>query len=305
MDPSLAIYPRELGALLLLSGDARTANTELTRAVQLNPLDDLAWRTLGLALWESGDRESARVAIDHAVTVQRSDPSNLLLALRIQIDAGDAATARATAAQIVQAWPAIAATHQWRELMAKAGISAVAEMALDLWKDGRPSPEPLFAQPLMLRALTGKFDGTLGPGESRLDRPLSQAYVAVMACDPTAASALAAVPDEDKRQATYWALSVRLAQLRHEDHGRAARMFTIMTGDSSLESGKEPMLNPLNENGARGSSADRWGYRRPTVVWPSTRWDLPSPASGFVIWHLHPALAIEAASLQERLPGCL
>lgn len=304
LDPGLALYPRQLGALYLLSGEAQAAVPELRRAVGLNPLDDLAWRTLGLALSEVGDDESAQSAIDRAVAVQRSDPSNLLLALRDRIDAGDQVAARDIAAEIVQAWPAIVATAEWPELLGQEDTDRILEMALDRWTDGMPSPEPILAQTLMLQALTGASGEMPRPEESRLDHALSQAYLAVMSCDPAADSKMNAMPEEDRRQATYWALAVRLAQLRDQDPGRAARMFTIMTGDALLESGLVWTLNPLNENGARGSSADRWGYHRPTIDWPSTQWDLPALRSGFVAWHLDPLQALEVAGLHETLRHC-
>ena len=61
-------------------------------------------------------------AIDRAVNIQRSDPSNLLLALRREIDDGDDDAARDIAAEIAQAWPAIVATPDGRSSLAKRGL---------------------------------------------------------------------------------------------------------------------------------------------------------------------------------------
>jgi O-antigen ligase/tetratricopeptide (TPR) repeat protein len=298
MDPGLALYPRQLGTIALLEGDPGPAVAYLEAAVKLNPADDLAWRTLAIAYDEAGRRLDSAAAIDMAIRDQRSDPANMLLALRAQQRGGDYVATRALAAEIVQAWPAIVASPGWHELAGnEMAPDDVARSAGARWDQHLSSPEPLFAQPLMLRALTG-LPGPPTADESRFSLPLAGAYLSAMRCDTDAGDRLRRTSDQDRRQATYWALSRRVAQLEGLDGGRYARMYTTMTGDPILEAEDEPALGPFDENGSRGSSADRWGYRRPAIDWPPSRFDLPSPREGFALWHLDPHAAAAAAATE-------
>jgi O-antigen ligase len=300
LDPGLAIYSRQLGTLYLLTDRLSEAIEALEEAVTDNPQDDVAWRALAIARGEAGDDAGATMAIDRAVETQRSDPSNLLLALRERSEEGDDVTA--LAAEIVQAWPLVVVTPGWQSLIGEAGTDVV-DAAYQRWADGTDSPEPLFSQPLILRALEGRDDPHVGLRESRFGIGLQDAYMAVMTCDPSARQKLSSASDEDRRQATYWALIVRQARLDGKDAGGPARIYTIMTGDPVFE-GVTWRLNPLDENGVRGSSADRWGYRRPSIDWPAARWDLPPPRSGVTMWHLEPRESAATAGLTDQLPGC-
>jgi exopolysaccharide production protein ExoQ len=305
LDPSLAIYPRQLGTLRLVSDEPEAAVEELERAVALNPSDDLAWRILALAYAEAGDEPSSWTAIDRALAIQRSDPTNLLLAVRAGNGSDDPTESRRLLSEIAQAWPEIVASPAWRELISETSATTdILKSARDRWARGAPSPEPLTSQPLLLDAMTSTERVTIEPGESRLGLTLAAAYLAVMRCDPAAAAALDATDDRDRRQATYWALAVRLTELEGGSSDRIVPIFTIMTGDPLLADPPPRTLNPLHENGARGSSADRWGYRRAPIEWPPTQWDLPSPRAGLVNWYLEPNEAVHVAGLDANLPGC-
>ena len=54
LDPALAIYRRERGALALVTGDLAGARADLERATHVNPADDLGWRSLALAYAADG-----------------------------------------------------------------------------------------------------------------------------------------------------------------------------------------------------------------------------------------------------------
>ena len=94
LDPSMALYHRQLATLQLIDGRPREAVVGLLRASALNPSDDLAWRTLGLAAAALNDGPASRNALEHAVSMQRSDPTNLLLLAQAFRIAGNEASAR-------------------------------------------------------------------------------------------------------------------------------------------------------------------------------------------------------------------
>ena len=108
----MALYPRLLGAVKFLEGDHAAAATALGRANELNPNDDLAWRTLALVRSEAGDIDGADEAIDRAVELHRADPTNLLLRLTFERLRSDD-EGLATAGEVVHAWPWIVGLAGW------------------------------------------------------------------------------------------------------------------------------------------------------------------------------------------------
>jgi O-antigen ligase len=304
LDPGLAIYPRQLGTLRLIDAQYGAATIALERATVLNPSDDLAWRILGLARAETGDWTGSRMAMDRAVDVQRSDPTNLLLLAEILRRQGNQPAAAAVLAEVVQGWPLIVAAPGWAAWADAISTGELVNAAHDRWIRGLPSPEMLVSQPILLGVMIGLGDTVLEREQARLTPTLRRAYVAVMRCDQDAAGVLHRSSTADQRTATYWALSIRLAHVSNASSGEYQRLYLIMTGDTVLSDRTFPPLNPLDENGARGSSADTWGYRRFPIEWPDSRWHLPSPRSGFAHWHRDPGGAVREAELERILGGC-
>ena len=72
-----------------------------------------------------------------------------------------------------------------------------------------------------------------------------------------------------------------------------------MTG-LSLDEPIEP-LNPFDENGFAGLSADTWGYRRPPVTLARLVAPLPSPDDAYRRWLVDPSAA--AAAAEPLRPG--
>ena len=116
-----------------------------------------------------------------------------------------------------------------------------------------------------------------------------------MICDPSVPAYLDAAPAADRRFDEYWALRVREANVEGARDEDAERAWEIMTGrdlDEPLDA-----LNPLDENGFFGLSADTWGYRRPPVAWPDLVVGLPSPDEAYRFWLTDPVGAADAADL--------
>jgi hypothetical protein len=125
-----------------------------------------------------------------------------------------------------------------------------------------------------------------------------------MACDPNAPALLAVAGDADRRQPTYWLMAYRQAKLSGTDIEPAEAIFTTMTSNGLLVFDWDQMLNPLNENGTRGSSGDRWGYRRQPMQWPSARWEIPSQTFGLGHLLIEPKTALGESGLGSLEARC-
>lgn len=290
LDPVMAIYLRQRGTLALVTGDLPTARAHLQRATQINPADDVGWRSLALANLADGADAAASAALGRALALQRSDPTNLMLTARVGGEQARTADAVDLLAEVVQAWPAVVGAPGWLDLLPPSVTSeAVIDAATARWENGQPMPEVQLDQALWLVALADRQDlEARAVAEASIPTLLAEATIAVTRCDPVTDDLLDQVSGADRRSYVYQLLRQRaesVAEPREEP-----------TGFDSQR------LNPLNENGV--FSADAWGYRRPSIDWPSSTGDLPSPAVGWARWTLFPRDAVRAAELNDRLPLC-
>jgi len=303
LDPGMALYVRQRGALRAAVGQSDAAVGDLERAAQINPSDDLAWRTLALAHDAAGHPGARDVALDRAISVQRSDQTNLLLRAYWGGREGREAASAETLAEIVQAWPTIVFAPGWGDLVPDSTVSTeIIDRALDRWQNGSPSPETRGDQGLWLASMSG--DPELLAGEvmtSPWSASLTEALVRGMRCDRTMIDSLSEAPAADQRSPLYWWLRVRASILIGEPDIDAAHMAGLLRSPV-VAAGARGVLNPRNENG--GFSADTFGYRRTPITWPSESIGLPSPGAGWVRWMLDPAAAVEEAGLVERLDDC-
>jgi O-antigen ligase len=300
LDPNMALYSRQRGALRLLNGDRAGAINDLSRSVAINPTDDLGWRTLALAHAEVGDQQGADRALEHAISAQRSDPTNLLLLAHLQLDAHDPATRRIIA-EIVQAWPSIALTPNWSDFLPPSFTAQDATaLAIQRWQQGMQAPQPVKNQPLLLVALADRTDLsddaiTVSP----LSAELAAASLAVHRCDPSASALLELVSESDRRSQEYWGLVLTASFQRGEPDTDARRLYEIMIGRPLTNGSIDSVLNPLRENNSGGFSADAWGYRREPIAWPAYSVRLPSPSAGNTRWRLNLGGSDGSCGLEE------
>ena len=294
LDPGLALYPRLLGTALFLSGDQNGSLTELRRALNLNQNDDLAWRTLAVLQSESPYPAAARDSIERAVELQRADPTNLLFRNALEHQLGLADLELETAGETIHAWPWLI------------GGGLPGQDALDLAEaraaDGDPAPQSNALNAVWVAALSAQDELLIQAIDgSGLTQTLGDAYAAAVMCDPSVHAYLETAPDTDRRFDEYWALRVRDAAAAGSRDEDAERAWEIMTGRTLY--GATPPLNPLDENGFFGLSADTWGYRRPPTTWPDLVGGLPSPDDAYHFWLTDPA-TFAAASDLPILDGC-
>lgn len=303
LDPGMALYVRQRGTLDYLDQAAGLGIADLERATRLNPSDDLAWRTLALAYASNGQADEAAAAIRQALTAQRSDAANLLLAARQQTRDHDVGTATETLAEVVQSWPAIVAAPGWRDLLPAGVMTAdVVDGAIGRWTSHRPSPEPFARQALILAALSAGISlDDAAIRASDVSRELARATLSVLRCSPSAPEALAQLGDTERRLPLYWQLVIGGAALTGSVDEAAVSILQIMIGHQVVPEAADDVLNPLNETGL---SNDVWGYRRRPITWHTNLDPLPSTVAGDVRLLFFPVAVWHAELPQQSGPGC-
>lgn len=296
LDPGLALYPRAQGAVRLTLGDTERAIASLRAAIARAPIDDQAWRLLALAHEQGGDAAASSAALETALGLQRSDPTNLLLTARL----GGPTGSRETIAEIVQAWPLILAAPGWDAFTPIPSAEAL-ELAIERWNRDQETPEREVEQPILLVALGGRSDLLdRALAATPLSRALATALDASARCDPGTADRLEALADADRRVPLAWALRARDAEAGSVQERDALRAYRIMAGRRLDDGGAAGSLSPLDGNDLADFSLDEWGYRR--AAFPSLDWSfrLPSPNAGRQAWYLA-APGSAAATIGE---GC-
>ncbi|MBA2633106.1 MAG: O-antigen ligase family protein [Chloroflexi bacterium] len=296
LDPNMALYWRQRGTVQLLQGEPEVALSDLRAATDINPSDDLAWRTLALALKDAGRVDEAHAALGKAVAVQRSDPTNLLV---LAAWTASSAPADALLAELVQAWPPLLSAQAWASVASGPSVTTrVANLALRRWETGAASLEPPTTQGEWLTLLASPGDLLSEVAAMPGDPTLTEASLRLSLCGERAASALRSLPRAYQRFGEYWALVVQLAAEGGAFDERAARAYSLIAGRPLHADAWKATLNPLHENDTRGYSADQWGYRRLAIQWPEYAFELPSPGAGAVRWILDPAGARRQAQVK-------
>ena len=276
---------------------------DLETATELNPADDLAWRSLAMALRATGDDQRAAASLDEAVRLQRSDPTNLLLQAYWHTLDGEDDAAVATLAEVVQAWPAVIAAPAWDHVLPDGvDTSDVVGAATSRWENGLPAPELPGGQGLWLALLSGREDlVSVALDGSSVSSGLDDMTVAVFTCDPMAASLLDAASTEEARTFLYWLLRVRSSAIDGQPDPSALRVARIWGSGPLQPDDAAATLNPLHENSATGFNAE---YRRHLIDWPAADTELPSPWAGAARWLIDPLEATQAAGVMDQFPHC-
>lgn len=301
-DPGMSLYHRQRGALAIVLADADGGIHDLERAVRLNPADDLAWRTLAQARMASGDDAGANRGLARAIELQRSDPTNLLLAAAWAAQDGGIEEATALLAEVVHAWPTTVFAPGWSDVLPQTVSSeAVVAGALGRWEDALPIPTVLLDQGVWLAGIQGDDPSSSAVAGSPWPDGLDEALILGIRCMPVAAT-LDALDPSIQRIHLYWWLRVHDAVLKGEPDGEPARIVALM-GPALSPQSASLVLNPLDENAP--FSVDQWGYRRKAIAWPLVSSPLPSADAGLTRWLFEPDEAVRDAGLEAHLPSCL
>ena len=300
LDPGMALYVRQRGALGLLTGHPNRAVAELSRAVALNPSDDVAWRSLALAHNAGGEAEAARAAIGRAAEVQRSDPTNLLLQARLAVETGRDGEAVDILAEVVQTWPSVVAAPDWPNLLPDgASTREIVDAAARRWRSGAPMPELPGDQGLWLSVFSADRELLQEAIDATGERH-ARGYLALLGCSVDTSELTESPTAAEQRGYLYWSLRSREAAERGQTDPVAARALRLLGGASGPPAPTE--INPLNEG--PGWSADRWGYRRYSIEFPPAGVSVPAIQAGAGRWFNDPEGTARSIGLEDRLHSC-
>jgi O-antigen ligase/tetratricopeptide (TPR) repeat protein len=304
LDPGMAIYARQRGIINLQLSEPAEAIADLRRATALNPNDDLSWRGLALAQRTAGEDEAARVSLDRALALQRSDVTNLLLSAVWHREDNELASYERDAIDIVLGWPTVIAAPGWNAINGdhRATLQVV-DAAIERWMDGGDPPVPIRTQPLLLALMGHRSDvAPMAEASSGLSPALTSAMRAVYWCESDASIELSNVPEADRRSSLYWALRLQHSAATGSVDPTALRLYQQAAGRLTAAS-MDARLEPLQENNPQGS-VDAWGYRRIPISWRSQDWTLPSPQAGAARWLLDPDVARAAIGNPAASASC-
>jgi O-antigen ligase len=298
-DPSMPLYWRERGITRIFTGQSDDAIEDLERASTLNPSDDLALRALAVAEANVGNVERARSLANQAASVQRSDPTNLLLMASLAIAADDEVSSMDGLAQAVHGWPSITATPEWGEFISGSSLSTES-VVNDAVEDADAGEETPRGDSLLLTALSGATE----PPRPNSPDPVSNALFESYLCGEGVQDFVDTASDSARRLPAFWVVVARETARRGDVDERAIRLLEIFHRiEIDPESAAVPLRVIDQYDFPSLAGVDYWGYRRLITQWPDDvpGWPaLPSPTAGETTWLLNPT----DARMNSGLPAC-
>jgi tetratricopeptide (TPR) repeat protein len=134
VDPTFAMYHRDLGFWLASGSQLSEAETELQTALRLNPYDTQTLRSLALVAAQQGKPEAAIRAAKAAASLAMTDPQNSLTLSLVARLSGDQATAFAAVTDAVRWAPWLTAAPEWGQVYAWVDERAVIAAAEKSWE---------------------------------------------------------------------------------------------------------------------------------------------------------------------------
>lgn len=272
LDPTFPLYHRERGSLLLSAGRGSDALADLRVASTLNQWDDATLRGLSLAALETGHLDEARIAVQHAVDLQQTDPLSQATLAYVADATGDHTIRNRALDALVTLAPWSTGDPVW--------TAAFSEMA--------PSAVLSRAATYALEAglgVDGRWVGALVASDQATDLSVfstpQRAFSLVVRCKTNEAMAVLDDPAEwDVVDPEYWFARAVVGRLLDRDIGSDAQALSL----ASLPIRREgsPVDSPLVDESAY--------VRRPIAVWSGLM--LPSNDSGIRAWVDNPEQAL-------------
>ena len=171
-----------------------------------------AWFSLALAYSAIDRNEAARVALGRAVSLRRSNATNLLLSARLEGRAGRGLAAQDLLAEVVQAWPEVAGAPGWRGFLpASITTAELVDSAVSAGKAAYGRQSQYSTNLFWLVAFADRRDlEERAVAEARIGPSLlGKATIAVTRCNAAASELLDAATESDRRNPVYRALRQR------------------------------------------------------------------------------------------------
>ena len=303
LDPGMALYVRERGAMALISGMPHAAAIDLTAATARNPADDVPHRLLADAWLARGDPARALAAARAAVRRDASDPRNQIMLARAAQVYGDSESATRALAMAVLHGPWMTADPIWGSLLqAEQTTTDILDAAVEIWRDGHApwldGLEPAWlvglADSRQLTHQAAMEAGALGPSAAALFQVLT------CATQREGLGALRSLERSQRIFGEYWrarVISEALAGTRVD--GSLAETAILRMGQLERAIADRSEASDLYSGGFK----DQYGYHRRPIkhlggpVAPSA-WD------GIAEWINRPVRAALAAGLTEPVAAC-
>ena len=295
LDPSSALYWRDLGVRLLAGSRYAEARAALTRAAQLNPGDQAVQHARAVLGVRSEDIATATDAAENVVRVASMHVNNHLTQAYVSFEFGDPATGRDALVAAVRLQPWLLAAPEWQTVFPEVGKQELLSAAERSWAGDPARSSRNTRARTWLAAMTG--------------RPLPEdaggyllAEAALLECDrETAAQVLSGLKSGEAAQPA--ALQARVMTARAFGVGGQLSVLRELIHLSDRQ------LERMAFDGIAGSSiiADsnrtRGAYGTLPLV---TDLDpiLPTPASGLSAWLRDPASAADLGAPGSGLAQC-
>jgi O-antigen ligase/tetratricopeptide (TPR) repeat protein len=296
MDPSFALYHRELGVWLQSVGDLPAALAELTTAMELNPSDAVAFRAAALLYAQEGNRDEAVRLASTKVALEGAHIENTLTLAFIHAQFGDTEGERSALVAAVRRAPWLTAAPEWTLAFPNALPGPILLDAFESWQgDSRIS-----ARNLRARAWLAGLTGAETPAGAS---PAIQVHAAVLACRIQEA------------EQTLASLSLDAPAATQGDGLQAQLLFKAAYGDGRLSEIttliklRDPGLGETIARAAGGTSPiwsafyDNRYYDRLPIQAP-TDFALPTATSGLSAWLRDPVNAADRGAPDSGLANC-
>jgi tetratricopeptide (TPR) repeat protein len=234
LDPSLALYWRELGVIRLASGHPADAVAALRRATGLNPSDTTALRALALATSSSGSISEGLAWAQVAAKTRPSESDNLVMLAYVQQMAGRGAVAAITLAEALRISPWLAAAEGWERLGVRGERAALLQRAVSQWLANDPPLDPRIESPVWLVFLASRSDllARASAASTTISPSLAHALDLSVTCPSGKASELNVAPGISITTSA-WEVQMVVEQIRGDLRDTTIRLARRIDGSTS------------------------------------------------------------------------
>jgi O-antigen ligase/tetratricopeptide (TPR) repeat protein len=294
LDPSHALYRRDLAAWLFATGRTPEAEEHLQRALELNPADVAAWRAAAILAADQADGERAMQLAKRATDLRPTDPINQMTFSYVARQTENVEVLRAGLVRALRFDPWLAATAEWRTEF-PGDVQGLLQAAHQSWSE---EPDTI-GEHLRARSwLAGMVDDPLSAAEAGLVQAAASAAIDCRLAE--ARGYLGQLPDAEA--ATAEGLLVRLLVARAA--GEPAEEVV------TLASLRLPALGFVAATDVSGASPfealgeDVHVYGRWSLGPPPIGPILPTSEAGLSAWLRDPVAAARRGAPDSGLATC-
>ena len=301
LDPTNALYRRQLGVLHASRGEVTTAVRHLEVALALNGADDVTRRGLGLLYLDMGRDDNADRLTASAVSLRGTEPVNHLARVHVQLAQGDEAGAAESAARAVALRHWVVAADGWERFLDPLSTDEVADLAAARMRQENP-PRSSLPEIAWVLGMVGRGEEGAAVGAEGGD-PTAEAIGLMFDCRPDEATAvLEAAARTHGSDSGYWLMRYLAVLLAGEDTAMTERVLTVFlpTIATSLHGTDRPRASsPLVDE-----LRDTYLYDRLPMRYDMGGVRFPNAAAGPLSWLRDPDSTAVAVAPRSGLAEC-